>query len=76
MTVIQDDVLALADLTEDIKHDRKRRIREMDAEREFLREERERPARRPLALPQQAWDEERIVEREIVYDGPPRRGYR
>lgn len=29
--------------------------------------------RKQLALP---WDEERIVEREVIYDGPPPRRYR
>lgn len=32
--------------------------------------ERERPR---LALAQQPWDEERVIEREIIYDRPPPR---
>ena len=64
----QEDVLALVELTEDIKRDRRERIREMQGEREFA----ERP-RRPLALPPPPWDEERVVEREIIYSPPPRR---
>ena len=62
-------MLALVELTDEIKHDRRRRIRDMQEEREFLREER--PPRRQMAL-QQPWDEERVVEREIIYDGPRR----
>jgi len=57
------------DLSEDIKTGRRERIREMQREREAPRE---RP-RKPLAL---GWDEERIVEREVIYDGPPPRRYR
>lgn len=72
---VQEDVLRLVELTEDIKRDRRERIREIQAEREFV----ERP-RRPLALPPAAppWDEERVVEREIIYDrgAPPPRRYR
>ena len=71
----QEDVLRLVELTEDIKRDRRERIREIQAEREFV----ERP-RRPLALPPAPppWDEERVVEREIIYDRgpPPPRRYR
>ena len=68
-------MLRLVELTEDIKRDRRERIREIQAEREFI----ERP-RRPLALPpvQSPWDEERVVEREVIYDRgpPPPRRYR
>ena len=67
----QEDVLSLVELTEDIKRDRRERIREIQAEREFV----DRP-RRPLALPPPPWDEERVVEREIIYDRPPPRRYR
>lgn len=69
----QEDVLALVELTEDIKYDRRRRIRQIQDERDFVEEERL-PTRRALA--DQPWDEERIVEREIVYDGPVRGAYR
>jgi len=69
----QEDVLFLVELTEDIKRDRRERIREIQAERDSAG----RP-RRPLALPQPPWDEERVVEREIIYDRgpPPPRRYR
>ena len=66
---MQEDVLRLVELTEDIRRDRRERIREIQAERDMERR------RLPLALPApQAWDEERVVEREIIYDrAPPRR---
>ena len=59
----------MVDLSSDIKKGRRERIREMQFEREVL----DRPQRKQLALP---WDEERIVEREVIYDGPPPRRYR
>ncbi|KAL9634565.1 MAG: hypothetical protein Q9164_004012 [Protoblastenia rupestris] len=65
-----EEVLALTELTESIKFDRRRRIRDIRDEREFLREERLPPPRRHQhALPQPPWDEERVVEREVIYDG-------
>ena len=75
LTINQDDVLALVNLTEDINRDRLDRIRGIQGEREFRREE----GPRRLGAPGQQWDEERIVEREIIYDDgrppPPRRRY-
>ena len=69
----QEEVQALTDLTTDIKHGRRSRIRQIEAEREA---EVLPPRRKQIAGPP-GWDEERIVEREIIYnDGPPRRGYR
>ncbi|KAL8716388.1 MAG: hypothetical protein Q9220_000295 [cf. Caloplaca sp. 1 TL-2023] len=59
-----EDVLRLVDLSEELKRDRRERIREIE------REQRQQPPPR-LSLANRAWDEERIVEREIVYDGPP-----
>ena len=70
LRIQKEDVLSLVELTEEIKHDRRRRIRDIRDEREFLREERL-PPRRPPALPQ-PWDEERVIEREVIYDGPRR----
>ncbi len=64
------------ELTEDIKRDRRDRIREIQWERE-VRPERERPlVRKQLAAG--PWDEERVFEREVVYEGvsPPPRRYR
>lgn len=65
----QEDVLHLVELTEAVKRDRRERIREIEFERSLPRD---RP-RKPLALP---WDEEKIYEREIIYDAPPARKYR
>ena len=70
--LVQEDVLRLVELTEDIKRDRRERIREIEAEREMADRQ-----RRPLALPPPPWDEEKVIEREIIYDrGPPPRRYR
>lgn len=69
--ILQEDVLRLVEITEDIKRDRRERIREIQAEREFAERRRQ-----PLALPAPPWDEERVVEREIIYDrAPPPRRY-
>lgn len=57
------------DLSEDIKRGRRDRIREIQGERQAPRE---RP-KKQLAL---GWDEEKIIEREIIYDGGPPRRYR
>ncbi|KAL9595316.1 MAG: hypothetical protein Q9219_006512 [cf. Caloplaca sp. 3 TL-2023] len=67
-----EDVLRLVDLSEDIKRDRRERIREIEWE------QRQPPAPKPrLALAGRPWDEERIVEREVIYEGtPPPRRYR
>lgn len=69
---LQEDVLRLVDLSEDLKRDRRERIREIEWE------QRQPPPPKPrLALPGRPWDEERIVEREVVYEGtPPPRRYR
>ncbi|KAL8843339.1 MAG: hypothetical protein Q9170_000197 [Blastenia crenularia] len=64
-----EDVLRLVELSEDIKRDRRERIREIE------REQRQ-PAKPRLALSGRPWDEERIVEREVIYEGPPPRRYR
>lgn len=63
----QEDVLRLVETTEAIKRDRRERIREIEFERSLPREK----PRKQLALP---WDEEKIYEREIIYEGPPRSG--
>ena len=67
----QDDVLALVNLTEEINRDRRDRVRGIQDEREFRRED----GHRRLLGPGQEWDEERIVEREIIYDDGRRRHY-
>lgn len=74
--VIQEDVLSLVELSEDIKRERRERIREIEWE-----ERHPPPAPQPRLAIQQGgrpWDEERIVEREIIYEGapPPTRRYR
>ncbi|KAG7009389.1 hypothetical protein G7Y79_00002g005040 [Physcia stellaris] len=61
-----EDVQRLVDLSEDIKKGRRSRIREIQFEREA-------PRKKQLAL---GWDEERVIEREVIYDGPPPRRYR
>ncbi|KAI4178189.1 MAG: hypothetical protein L6R41_008507 [Letrouitia leprolyta] len=68
----QEDVLRLVELSEDIKRDRRERIREIEWE------QRQSLAPKPrLALAGRPWDEERIVEREVIYEGtPPPRRYR
>lgn len=64
-------MLRLVELTEELKHDRRERIREIE------REQRLPPPKPRLALAGRPWDEERIVEREIIYEGtPPPRRYR
>ncbi|MCJ1468586.1 hypothetical protein MMC07_007215 [Pseudocyphellaria aurata] len=64
-----EDVLQLVEITEAHKRDRRERIREIEFERSLPRE---RP-RKQLALP---WDEEKIYEREVVYEGPRGGRYR
>ncbi|MCJ1340002.1 hypothetical protein MMC09_005296 [Bachmanniomyces sp. S44760] len=64
-----EDVMRLVDLSEEIRRARKARIRDMQFEREEVLE---RP-KKQLAL---GWDEERIVEREVIYDRPPPPGKR
>lgn len=76
-----EDVQELVDLSEHIKKERQNRIREIAYERERLKEieEREKREKREWersrrALPE--YEDERIIEREIIYDPPYRpRGY-
>ncbi|KAL8965550.1 MAG: hypothetical protein Q9183_003792, partial [Haloplaca sp. 2 TL-2023] len=65
-----EDVLRLVDLSEELKRDRRERIREIEWE------QRQPAPKTRLAIQGRPWDEERIVEREIIYDGPPPRRYR
>ena len=60
----QDDVLGLVELTEDIRADRRDRISEIQAERDMGPP----PSRRGMPPPQPPWDEERVIEREVIYD--------
>ncbi|CAG8975022.1 hypothetical protein HYALB_00012190 [Hymenoscyphus albidus] len=76
-----EDVLELVEVSEQIRRDRQHRIREIERERERFerrareREEWERAERRRDR--DSGYDDERIIEREIVYEGdrrgPPRR---
>jgi hypothetical protein len=64
-------------LSEEIRRERQNRIREIQYERERIKEtqEWERLERERLRRPE--YDDERIIEREIIYDAPQRRrGYR
>lgn len=79
--VLQEDMARLVGLSEDIRKERRRRAKEMEWENRVLPPPRIEP--RPLAIeppppiprPRQEWDreEDRYIEREIVYRGgrPP-----
>ncbi|TVY13658.1 hypothetical protein LARI1_G008124 [Lachnellula arida] len=79
-----EDVLELVKITEKIRRERQERIREIERERERIeRRDRERDEwerfdrRKEREVP--PYDDERIIEREIIYEGgrrgpPPRRG--
>ncbi len=77
----QEDVLELVQLSETIRRERQDRLREIQRERDRLehrnreRDEWERRERRRER--DSGFSDERIIEREIIYDGrgpPPRRG--
>jgi hypothetical protein len=59
--------LRLVEISEDLRRGRRERIRELEWERQHDAT----PERPRLALPAQAWDEERVIEREIIYDRAP-----
>lgn len=66
-------MLALVELTEDVRNDRRDRISEIQAERDRGLP----PFRRGYPPPpRQEWDEEIIREREVVYDSAHPRGRR
>jgi hypothetical protein len=76
----QEDVLELVEITEDIKRVRKNRIRDMAWERERLKEG---GALEPVPvresrrlLPPPGYEEERVYERDVVYDRERRGGGR
>ncbi|KAF4634860.1 hypothetical protein G7Y89_g3233 [Cudoniella acicularis] len=79
-----EDVLELVKLSEQIRRERQHHIAEVERERERFerrereREEWERSARRRDRKrdSETVYDDERIVEREVIYDGPGRRGPR
>ena len=76
----QEEVEALVALSKQIRRERRDRIRDIQRERERLerrereREEWERSERRRER--DSDFQDERIIEREIIYDGPSRRGPR
>lgn len=77
---MQDDVVELVDISTDIANGRRNRIREIAWEREHPRHrEREREREREILTIEASrgrvehpYDDERIIEREIVYDTPRR----
>jgi len=77
---IKDEVEELVALSKQIRRERRDRIRDIQREREKIerrerdREEWERSERRRER--EGGFQDERIIEREIIYDGPPRRGPR
>ncbi|EHK99050.1 hypothetical protein M7I_5108 [Glarea lozoyensis 74030] len=70
-----EDVLELVEVSEHIKAERQRRIREIERERERFerrareRDDWERAERRRERDRDNGYDDERIIEREIIYDG-------
>ncbi|RFU29349.1 hypothetical protein B7463_g6984, partial [Scytalidium lignicola] len=65
-----EDVLELVELSEDIRRHRRDRIRDIARERDRMREEDKWSRRKEY---DDRYDEERVVEREYIYDGAPRR---
>jgi hypothetical protein len=66
-----EDVLNLVRLTEDIKRDRRARIREIEFERTIQPSYERRREPPPVG-----WDEEKIYEREVIYEPSGSRRYR
>ncbi|KAI4197847.1 MAG: hypothetical protein LQ346_002895 [Caloplaca aetnensis] len=67
-----EDVLRLVEVSEELKRERRERIREIEWE-----QRQPAPLKPRLALAGRPWDEERIIEREVIYEGaPPPRRYR
>ncbi|OCT54920.1 hypothetical protein CLCR_02788 [Cladophialophora carrionii] len=83
-----EDIARLVGLSDDIRKERRKRIKEIEWENRVLPPPIEEPAPRPLAIeppppprPRQEWDreEERYIEREVLYRGgrpPPPPGWR
>ncbi|CAJ2504488.1 Uu.00g118820.m01.CDS01 [Anthostomella pinea] len=69
-----EDVLELVNVSDDIRRERKRRAREIEWEREYRDswERRSHAKKERKSLPWDKVDDERIVEREIIYDRSPR----
>ncbi|THW30530.1 hypothetical protein D6D23_00003 [Aureobasidium pullulans] len=71
----QEDVLQLVELSEDIRRERRDRIREIEWEREQLERLPPPKPRSPPAKPRSKYDE-RIYEREVIYDSKRTGRYR
>lgn len=72
LTILQEDVLELVRLTEEIKHSRKRRIRDMAWERERLKQAGVLdpvPIREDRRLMPAGYEQERVYERDVVWEG-------
>ncbi|KAI1092934.1 hypothetical protein F5B19DRAFT_178821 [Rostrohypoxylon terebratum] len=65
-----EDVLELVNMSDTIRRNRRRRTQELEWEREWDRRHRNR-----RSVNWDKVDDERIVEREVVYDRPSHRGY-
>lgn len=70
LTGKQEDVVELVNLSDDVRRARKRRAQEIEWEREWDRRHRNR-----RSLNWDKIDDERIVEREVIYDRPSGRTY-
>ena len=71
LTSPQEDVLQLVEVSEELRQERRDRIRAIEWERQREREVEVIPERPRKQLAAQPWDEERVFEREIIYDRPP-----
>ncbi|KUJ08205.1 uncharacterized protein LY89DRAFT_337904 [Mollisia scopiformis] len=68
-----EDVLELVQVSESIRRERKQRLREIEYERERMERWERKEKRRERE--RDDYTDERIIEREVIYDGrPPRRG--
>ncbi len=78
LKLLQEDVAQLVDITQDVTYGRRERIEEIQWERKDPRLAEDRLAlpapeeRRPRGYDR----DERIYEREVIYEDVPRRGYR
>jgi len=68
---LQEDVLQLVEISDDIRRERRHRIREIEWERDHMRSAPPAPLPPPPSKSKSKYDET-IVEREVIYDS--RRG--
>lgn len=73
LTSIQEDVLRLVEITEDIKRERRERIRELQWEREEVDRLPKMLPPPPAPAPPRSKYDERIYERDYIYDRDVRR---